>query len=217
MSSGCAQLTSLPGAFVVLLRLAHLMEATVIERATYGVPGRTADVTAIVAQSVRRTGDVALVVNNTALGGDPAPGADKRLVIAWRHFSDPTVFEREWGEYRSVDIAPPPVFVAAAIYGPPASVAAAAAAAWTPTVTPTALASAARPAVLVTSVLRRLSVAGGRPASASAPLSFRVDNQVLGGDPAVGVTKDLWVVYHVRGSTTPVSKTFRETSTAVLC
>jgi hypothetical protein len=54
-----------------------------IVRAEYGVSGRTADVTRRV-RSLVRSGDDRLKVNNTNMGGDPAPGRHKTLWIRAR-------------------------------------------------------------------------------------------------------------------------------------
>jgi len=55
-----------------------------ILRAFYGVQGRTLDVTGILRNLVR--GDsLSFVVSNRALGGDPAIGADKILIVIYRY------------------------------------------------------------------------------------------------------------------------------------
>jgi hypothetical protein len=54
-----------------------------IVRAYYGVQGRTVNVTELLRNRVR-DGVVSFVVNNGALGGDPAIGADKILIVVYR-------------------------------------------------------------------------------------------------------------------------------------
>jgi hypothetical protein len=55
-----------------------------ILRAFYGVQGRTVEVTGILRNLVR--GDsLSFVVSNRALGGDPAIGADKVLIVIYRY------------------------------------------------------------------------------------------------------------------------------------
>jgi len=56
----------------------------VIIRGFYGVQGRTANVTEQL-QSMVREGVLALNVNNANLGGDPAIGADKVLIVIYRY------------------------------------------------------------------------------------------------------------------------------------
>ena len=55
-----------------------------IVRAYYGVQGRTANVTDLLRSRVR-DGMLNLVVTNSALGGDPAVGADKILIVIYRY------------------------------------------------------------------------------------------------------------------------------------
>ena len=55
-----------------------------ILRAFYGVQGRTLDVTGIL-QNLARGGSLSFVVSNRALGGDPAIGADKMLIVVYRY------------------------------------------------------------------------------------------------------------------------------------
>jgi hypothetical protein len=55
-----------------------------ILRAYYGVQGRTVNVTEIL-RSRARDGAISLVVTNSALGGDPAIGADKILIVVYRY------------------------------------------------------------------------------------------------------------------------------------
>jgi len=50
----------------------------------YGVQGRTVNVTERL-QSMVREGVLALNVNNASLGGDPAMGADKVLIVIYRY------------------------------------------------------------------------------------------------------------------------------------
>jgi len=54
-----------------------------IIRAYYGVQGRTVNVTELLRSRVR-DGGLSFVVTNSALGGDPAPGADKMLIVIYR-------------------------------------------------------------------------------------------------------------------------------------
>ena len=54
-----------------------------IIRAYYGVQGRTVNVTELLRSRVR-DGGLNFVVTNSALGGDPAPGADKMLIVIYR-------------------------------------------------------------------------------------------------------------------------------------
>ncbi|HEX4544021.1 MAG TPA: DUF3395 domain-containing protein [Candidatus Acidoferrum sp.] len=52
--------------------------------AYYGVQGRTVNVTELLRSRVR-DGSVSFVVSNSALGGDPAVGADKVLIVVYRY------------------------------------------------------------------------------------------------------------------------------------
>jgi hypothetical protein len=54
-----------------------------IVRAYYGVQGRTVNVTELLRSRVR-DGALNFVVTNSALGGDPAPGYDKLLIVVYR-------------------------------------------------------------------------------------------------------------------------------------
>ena len=54
-----------------------------IMRAYYGVQGRTVDVTDLLRNRVRG-GSLSMVVTNGALGGDPAVGSDKTLIVIYR-------------------------------------------------------------------------------------------------------------------------------------
>jgi len=54
-----------------------------IIRAYYGVQGRTVNVTDLLRSRVR-DGGLSFVVTNSALGGDPAPGADKMIIVIYR-------------------------------------------------------------------------------------------------------------------------------------
>jgi hypothetical protein len=54
-----------------------------IIRGYYGVQGRTVNVTELL-QSRVRDGALSFVVTNSALGGDPAIGADKTLIVVYR-------------------------------------------------------------------------------------------------------------------------------------
>jgi hypothetical protein len=60
-----------------------------IVRAYYGVQGRTVNVTEILRSRVR-DGVLSLVVTNSALGGDPATGADKVLIVIYRYQGNET-------------------------------------------------------------------------------------------------------------------------------
>ena len=55
-----------------------------IVRAYYGVQGRTVNVTDLL-RSHARDGMLNLVVTNSVLGGDPAVGADKILIVIYRY------------------------------------------------------------------------------------------------------------------------------------
>jgi hypothetical protein len=55
-----------------------------IIRAYYGIQGRTVNVTEMLRSRVR-DGAVNFVVTNNALGGDPAVGADKYLIVIYRY------------------------------------------------------------------------------------------------------------------------------------
>lgn len=54
-----------------------------IVRAYYGVQGKTVNVTDVLRSRVR-DGVLTLVVTNNAMGGDPAVGADKILIVVYR-------------------------------------------------------------------------------------------------------------------------------------
>jgi hypothetical protein len=54
-----------------------------ILRAYWGVQGRTANVTELL-RSMQRENGLQLMANNRSLGGDPAPGADKVLIVIYR-------------------------------------------------------------------------------------------------------------------------------------
>jgi hypothetical protein len=55
-----------------------------ILRAFYGVRGRTVDVTGVL-RNLMRGDSISLVVSNRTLGGDPAIGADKILIVVYRY------------------------------------------------------------------------------------------------------------------------------------
>ena len=55
-----------------------------IIRAYYGIQGRTINVTELLRSRVR-DGAINFVVTNSALGGDPAVGADKFLIVIYRY------------------------------------------------------------------------------------------------------------------------------------
>jgi hypothetical protein len=57
--------------------------------AYYGVQGRTVNVTEVLRSRVRE-GTLSLVVTNSALGGDPAVGADKVLIVVYRYQGNET-------------------------------------------------------------------------------------------------------------------------------
>ncbi|HWZ25922.1 MAG TPA: hypothetical protein VN037_11630 [Verrucomicrobiae bacterium] len=54
-----------------------------ILRAYWGVQGRTANVTDLL-RNMQRENGLQVMANNRALGGDPAPGADKVLIVVYR-------------------------------------------------------------------------------------------------------------------------------------
>jgi hypothetical protein len=54
-----------------------------ILRAYWGVQGRTANVTDLL-RTMQRENGLQLMANNRSLGGDPAPGADKMLIVIYR-------------------------------------------------------------------------------------------------------------------------------------
>ncbi len=60
-----------------------------IIRAYYGVQGRTVNVTEFLRSRVR-DGALSFVVTNGALGSDPAPGADKVLIVVYRYEANET-------------------------------------------------------------------------------------------------------------------------------
>ena len=60
-----------------------------IIRAYYGVQGRTVNVTEFLRSRVR-DGALSFVVTNGALGSDPAPGADKVLIVVYRYQGNET-------------------------------------------------------------------------------------------------------------------------------
>src|SRR5467141_3484370 len=55
-----------------------------IIRGYYGVQGRTVNVTDVLRSRIRE-GVLSFVVTNSALGGDPAIGADKILIVVYRY------------------------------------------------------------------------------------------------------------------------------------
>src|SRR5258707_10622831 len=55
-----------------------------IMRAYYGVQGHTVNVTDLLRSRIRE-GTLSFVVTNSALGGDPAIGADKVLIVVYRY------------------------------------------------------------------------------------------------------------------------------------
>jgi len=55
-----------------------------IIRAYYGVQGRTMNVSDLL-RDLARDGSVRLVVSNDAMGGDPAPGLEKALIVIYRY------------------------------------------------------------------------------------------------------------------------------------
>jgi hypothetical protein len=60
-----------------------------IIRAYYGVQGRTVNVTELLRSRVH-DGVLSIVVTNSALGGDPAIGADKTLIVVYRYQGNET-------------------------------------------------------------------------------------------------------------------------------
>lgn len=68
-----------------------------IIRAYYGVQRRTVNVSELLRDRVRE-GMVKLVVNNSALGGDPAPGLEKVLIVVYRYQGNETATAVREGE-----------------------------------------------------------------------------------------------------------------------
>jgi hypothetical protein len=68
-----------------------------IIRAYYGVQRRTVNVSELLRDRVRE-GMVRLVVNNSALGGDPAPGLEKVLIVVYRYQGNETATAVREGE-----------------------------------------------------------------------------------------------------------------------
>jgi hypothetical protein len=60
-----------------------------IIRGYYGVQGRTVNVTELLRSRVH-DGVLSIVVSNSALGGDPAIGADKTLIVVYRYQGNET-------------------------------------------------------------------------------------------------------------------------------
>ena len=60
-----------------------------IMRAYYGVQGHTVNVTDMLRSRIRE-GTLSFVVTNSALGGDPAIGADKVLIVVYRYQGNET-------------------------------------------------------------------------------------------------------------------------------
>jgi hypothetical protein len=58
-----------------------------IIRGFYGVQGKTANVTDLL-RSRMRDGALAVNVNNSSMGGDPAVGADKLLIVIYRYHGE---------------------------------------------------------------------------------------------------------------------------------
>jgi hypothetical protein len=54
-----------------------------ILRAYWGVQGRTANITELL-RNMQCENGLQVMVNNRSLGGDPAPGADKVLIVIYR-------------------------------------------------------------------------------------------------------------------------------------
>jgi hypothetical protein len=52
-------------------------------RAYWGVQGRTANVTDLL-RTMQRENGLQVMANNRSLGGDPAPGVDKVLIVVYR-------------------------------------------------------------------------------------------------------------------------------------
>ena len=65
------------------------LNALQILGAYYGVQGRTVNVTELLRRRMRE-GMVSLAVNNGALGGDPAPGVEKVLIVVYRYQGNET-------------------------------------------------------------------------------------------------------------------------------
>jgi hypothetical protein len=60
-----------------------------IIRAYYGVQGRTVNVSEVLRERVRE-GMVRFMVSNSTMGGDPAPGAEKVLIVVYRYQGNET-------------------------------------------------------------------------------------------------------------------------------
>ena len=60
-----------------------------IMRAYYGVQGHTVNVTDLLRSRIRE-GTLSFIVTNSALGGDPAIGADKVLIVVYRYQGNET-------------------------------------------------------------------------------------------------------------------------------
>jgi hypothetical protein len=61
----------------------HDRRGVSILRAYWGVQGRTANVTVLL-RNMQRENGLQVMANNRSLGGDPAPGADKVLIVIYR-------------------------------------------------------------------------------------------------------------------------------------
>ena len=69
-----------------------------ILRAYWGVQGRTANVTELL-RNMQRENGLQVMANNRSLGGDPAPGADKVLIVIYRVQGQETAAAVQEGEY----------------------------------------------------------------------------------------------------------------------
>jgi hypothetical protein len=161
-----------------------------IVRAEYGTGQQHNDVTEILKDLIRRGGvDGRVVVSNQTMGGDPAVGADKLLIIFARNgnneerqfrykegsFVEVTAFNvrrEDWDDRRGPEPGPrddnsPGLVIIRGYYGIQGRT------------------------VNVTDVLRG-RVRGGT-------LSLPVRNEFFGGDPAIGADKVLIVVYRFQG------------------
>jgi hypothetical protein len=72
-----------------------------IVRAYYGLNNRTSDVTDIL-RGMARNGSINIKVNNTNLGGDPAPGADKVLTVIYRTQGREQTITVKEGDYMQI-------------------------------------------------------------------------------------------------------------------
>jgi len=69
-------------AVFIAIGRAQAAPSVVIVKATYGAPGQTVDVSGVLTKSIA-AGKYVVNVNNDELGGDPAPGIAKQLVVEY--------------------------------------------------------------------------------------------------------------------------------------